>query len=87
MLTLGGRENWASVKSRNETYGTSSSQSDRAFTCRAGLSYVFDSGIAPYFGYTRSFTPQAGTDINGKQFDPKRGHHVRSRREVPAEGL
>jgi iron complex outermembrane recepter protein len=74
ILTLGGREDWASSQSRNVTYGTDSSQFDRAFTGRAGLSYVFDNGVAPYFSYTQSFTPQAGTDINGKQFDPERGH-------------
>jgi iron complex outermembrane recepter protein len=35
---------------------------------------VFSNGIAPYVSYTESFTPQIGTDINGKAFDPERGH-------------
>jgi iron complex outermembrane recepter protein len=73
ILTLGGREDWASSDSNNTTYNIVSHQFDRAFTWRAGLSYVFDSGIAPYFSYTESFTPQAGTDINGQQFSPERG--------------
>jgi len=74
ILTLGGREDWASSKTRNETFNTASSQFDRAFTGRAGFTYVFDNGIAPYVSYTESFTPQAGVDINGKAFDPERGH-------------
>ncbi|WP_250475261.1 TonB-dependent siderophore receptor [Caballeronia sp. GAFFF1] len=74
ILTLGGREDWINSKTRNETFGTSSSQSDRAFTGRAGLTYVFNNGIAPYVSYTESFTPQVGTDINGRAFDPERGH-------------
>ncbi|MEX3937051.1 TonB-dependent siderophore receptor [Paraburkholderia phymatum] len=74
ILTLGGREDWASSKTRNDTFDTSSSQFDRAFTGRAGFTYVFRNGIAPYVSYTQSFTPQAGTDINGKAFDPERGH-------------
>jgi iron complex outermembrane recepter protein len=73
ILTLSGREDWASSQTRNLTTGVGSSQFNRAFTGRAGLSYVFDSGIAPYFSYTESFTPQVGTDINGKAFDPERG--------------
>jgi iron complex outermembrane receptor protein len=74
ILTLGGREDWASSKTRNDTFDTSSSQFDRAFTGRAGFTYVFRNGIAPYVSYTQSFTPQAGTDVNGKAFDPERGH-------------
>ncbi|WP_277183146.1 TonB-dependent siderophore receptor [Caballeronia sp. BR00000012568055] len=74
VLTLGAREDWASSSSNNTTYNEYSSQFDRAFTYRAGLSYVFNNGFAPYVSYTQSFTPQAGTDINGKQFDPERGH-------------
>ncbi|MGS0896585.1 TonB-dependent siderophore receptor [Burkholderia stagnalis] len=73
IVTLSGREDWVSSETRNVTYGTASRQFNRAFTGRAGLTYVFDNGIAPYFSYTESFTPQIGTDINGKVFDPERG--------------
>lgn len=74
ILTLSGREDWAGSKTRNETSGAASSQFNRAFTGRAGFTYVFQNGIAPYVSYTESFTPQAGSDINGKAFDPERGH-------------
>ncbi|MCY0386006.1 TonB-dependent siderophore receptor [Robbsia sp. Bb-Pol-6] len=74
LLTLGGREDWATTHTTAEAFGTTSNQSDRAFTGRAGLTYVFDSGIAPYVSVTQSFVPQAGTDASGKPFDPERAH-------------
>ncbi|RAI60426.1 TonB-dependent siderophore receptor [Roseicella frigidaeris] len=74
VLTLGGRQDWFDTLTRNLTFETRAKQSDSAFTGRVGLTYVFDSGIAPYVSYSESFTPQNGTDINGKPFDPERGH-------------
>lgn len=74
LLTLSGREDWSHTDTRNDTFNTQQLQSDRAFTKRAGLTYLFDSGFAPYVSYSESFSPQAGTDRNGKAFDPERGH-------------
>lgn len=74
LLTLSGREDWSHTDTRNDTFGTQQNQSDRAFTKRAGLTYLFANGIAPYVSYTESFTPQAGTDRSGKAFDPERAH-------------
>jgi iron complex outermembrane recepter protein len=74
LLTLSGREDWSHTDTRNNTFGTQQNQSDRAFTKRAGLTYLFANGIAPYASYTESFTPQAGTDRSGKAFDPERAH-------------
>ncbi|WP_244122060.1 TonB-dependent siderophore receptor [Burkholderia gladioli] len=70
VLTLGARQDWANTSTA--TGGATSSQSARAFTKRAGLSYVFDNGIAPYVGYTESFSPQSGTSRAGRPFDPER---------------
>ncbi|SAL23660.1 TonB-dependent siderophore receptor [Caballeronia sordidicola] len=72
VLTLGAREDWSNTSTRDVTDNTLIKQSARAFTKRAGLSYVFDSGIAPYASYTESFSPQIGTDAGGKPFDPER---------------
>ncbi|MFM0738705.1 TonB-dependent siderophore receptor [Paraburkholderia xenovorans] len=74
VLTLSGREDWthSSSLTHDSGSGTQSAQSARAFTKRAGLTYVFDNGIAPYASYTESFTPQAGVDATGKAFDPER---------------
>jgi iron complex outermembrane receptor protein len=72
LLTLSGREDWSHTDARNDTFGTQQNQSDRAFTKRAGLTYLFKNGIAPYVSYTESFVPQAGLDRTGKVFDPER---------------
>ncbi|GAB7525124.1 TonB-dependent siderophore receptor [Paraburkholderia sp. 2C] len=74
ILTLSGREDWTHTTTTNASDNSQTSQSARAFTKRAGLSYVFDNGIAPYVSYTESFSPQTGTDASGKPFDPERAH-------------
>ena len=49
------------------------SQSDEATTGRAGLSYVFDNGVAPYASYATSFDPTVGSDIDGNTLKPTEG--------------
>lgn len=71
VLTLAGRGDW--VDSRTKTAFGESESFDRAFTGRAGLTYVFDNGLAPYISYAESFTPQTGTDFAGNPFDPEEG--------------
>ncbi|KAA5609431.1 TonB-dependent siderophore receptor [Rhodovastum atsumiense] len=71
VLTLSGRGDWADAITINS--GTVARQFDRAFTSRAGLSYIFANGIAPYVSYSESFKPQYGTDAYGKAFVPERG--------------
>jgi iron complex outermembrane receptor protein len=65
VLTLGGRHDWVDA----ETDGEDSN--DEAWSGRAGLTYLFDSGLAPYIAWGTSFIPNAGTDVDtGKVFDP-----------------
>jgi iron complex outermembrane receptor protein len=47
---------------------------DTAYTGRAGLTYLFSTGIAPYVSYSQSFLPQPGFDRDdeGRPFDPTR---------------
>lgn len=45
-------------------------QKDDAFTWRAGLSYAFESGITPYFSYSTSFQPTAGTTAEERGAEP-----------------
>jgi iron complex outermembrane receptor protein len=71
ILTLAGRSDWVESKTATE-FGTSR-KSDQALTGRAGLTYVFENGIAPYVSYAESFTPQTGTDFFGNLFDPEEG--------------
>lgn len=66
-LTVGVRNDWATSETYTRTYSTRSSQDDSKFTWRAGLLYLFDSGIAPYVNYSTSFLPNSGT------YSPSRG--------------
>jgi len=72
-LVLGGRQDWARTDTNDKLYDSSSHQTDQAFTGRAGLLSLFDSGVAPYVSYSESFEPVAGTDRSGNAFKPTRG--------------
>lgn len=51
-------------------------QDDHKLTGRAGLSYLFDNGIAPYISYATSFEPVVGAAPDGSPFDPTAGEQV-----------
>ncbi|WP_249168194.1 TonB-dependent siderophore receptor [Bradyrhizobium elkanii] len=73
ILTLNGRQSWVSQTTTAGLDGVSSTQKATAFTGRAGLSYVFDNGIAPYVSYATAFAPQVGVDASGLPFRPTTG--------------
>ncbi|MGS0942543.1 TonB-dependent siderophore receptor [Pseudomonas luteola] len=76
-LTLGGRKDW--VTTDTEFYnalanGAHPKDRDSAFTGNVSLSYVFDSGLAPYISYSESFQPSSGADVSATQsFKPTEG--------------
>lgn len=76
VLTLGGRYDWLIQRQDNLLNNSATGQYDGAFTGRAGLNYVFDSGIAPYVSYAESFEPVIGADFYGKPFKPTTGRQV-----------
>lgn len=73
VLTLGGRYDWArqTGPTRNLTTNAVTNQDvpAEAFTGRASLLYLFDSGIAPYVAYSEAFEPI----VSGRIFDPAFG--------------
>ncbi|QRM46463.1 TonB-dependent siderophore receptor (plasmid) [Rhizobium sp. BG4] len=76
--TLGLRQDWAGTNGEQETVfgGTTTSsldQTDHKLTWRAGLSYLFDNGIAPYASYATSFDPVSGSDAAGNPLVPTTG--------------
>ena len=75
-LTLSGRGDWLSGP-----------VSDNAFTYRAGLNYIFDSGIAPYVAYATTFQPTAGADFNGNAFVPSEGRQIEAGVKYEPTGL
>ncbi len=75
---IGVRNDWADATSDTRTIATGaytnrSHPSDSATTWRAGLTYLFDSGLAPYVSYATSFEPTIGADYTGAAFVPTTG--------------
>lgn len=74
VLTLGGRQDWTEAQSEAFFFPlVGPKEKNNAFTGRAGLVYLFDNGLAPYFSYSESFQPQLGTTRTGERFDPTTG--------------
>ena len=76
ILTLNGRQSWVSQSTTTTLDGSPVTQKPSAFTGRAGLSYIFDSGVAPYVSYATSFSPQTGVDVAGSTFKPTTGEQT-----------
>jgi iron complex outermembrane receptor protein len=77
ILTLTGRYDKAKAEtvSRVAPVGTTN-QDDSAFTGRAGLTYLFDNGVAPYAAYSTSFQPVFGISLasaGGTPYKPTTG--------------
>jgi iron complex outermembrane receptor protein len=73
ILTLTGRADEDNNTTMNKLTRTTVQQHDTARTGRAGLSYVFDVGVAPYIAYATSFQPTPGIDAQGSPFKPTTG--------------
>jgi len=73
VATLSGREDFTNMKTRDRIANTVVEQSPGKFTGRAGITYVSDRGIAPYFSYSTSFLPTAGVNFFGQPFKPTTG--------------
>lgn len=69
VLTMAGRRDW--VHTDTATTGDERvEQGDQAWSGHAGLTYLFDSGFAPYIAYGTSFVPNAGVDLgDGTPFE------------------
>lgn len=72
-VDLSARQDWASVNTKNRLNNTYTSQDDHRTTWRAGLSWITDSGVAPYVSYATSFAPVLGTNIYGETYKPTTG--------------
>lgn len=73
VFTIGGRYDWAETDNKSPTANTHTNAKDEKFTGRAGVTYLFDSGFAPYLSYSESFLPLSGTDAAGNAFEPSTG--------------
>ncbi len=72
-LTLSARHDSSRTEDESRSYSPvwkRSEQKDRKWSTRAGLGYVFDNGLSPYFSYATSFDPVLGNDYGGSAFKP-----------------
>lgn len=69
-VLLGSRYDWTKQETENRLASSTSTQKSGAASYRAGLTYLFDSGFAPYVSYSTSFDPTVGVDATGRAFDP-----------------
>lgn len=76
VMTLSGRQDFTKLTTRNLLASSEAEQSPSKFTGRAGITYVSDIGLAPYFSYSTSFLPTTGVNFFGVPFDPTTGTQV-----------
>lgn len=72
-VLAGIRNDWAKTSEHAELNTTSMAQSDRSVTWRAGLVYLMDNGLSPYFSYSTSFQPDINTSGTSQVFKPTTG--------------
>ncbi len=73
VLVLGGRHDSAETETDDRLANVKTEQDDREFTGRAGLVYLSEIGLAPYFSYAESFLPTLGTNASSEPFKPETG--------------
>lgn len=79
-VVAGVRHDWSNGSNQQSTIASGAitsliRPSDQATTWRAGATYLFDNGFAPYASYSTSFEPSVtvGTDYTGTAFKPTTG--------------
>ncbi|MCU0526240.1 MAG: TonB-dependent siderophore receptor [Elainella sp. Prado103] len=72
-LLIGGRFDWTEQDQVIILDGTSSSQSDSAFSPRLGIVYQPIDPLSLYASFSQSFFPVIGLSAEGSTFDPERG--------------
>ncbi len=74
VVLLGGRQDEVRLESLSlHSPADNTDEKERAFTARAGLVYLADNGVAPYFSYSESFEPTSGRDRLDARFKPTEG--------------
>ena len=86
IATVGGRQDHVASVTANRLNASRATQSDDAFSGRAGLSYLLGQGWAPYVSYAGSFLPVGGADANNNPFKPSRGKQVEAGVKYQPEG-
>lgn len=82
-FTASVRHDWVDTKDRM----ANTSRTDKDFSYRGGVSYVFENGVTPYVSYAKSFQPVAGSTRDGSPFDPTTGEQFEAGIKYDARGL
>jgi len=82
-IVLGARRDWTSAQSMG-----GATREDAATTFRAGIIAELVEGVSPFFSYTESFEPIAGTASDGSAFIPKTGRQFEAGVKIhPADNI
>lgn len=84
---MGGRYDWVDTEIGDRMFGGTQIAQDKQASGRAGLSYLFDFGLAPYISFARSFEPVIGTDRLGNPFVPTKGSQIEAGVKYQPQGL
>lgn len=87
ILTAGGRHDIVDGTSLNRVTNVLSEEDNKAWSYRLGGNYVFENGIAPYVGISRSFQTAFGVAANGDRFSPVYTKQVEVGIKYDAKGL
>jgi len=84
VATLGLRHD----RAKTDTEGRpAAAADDKAWSKRAGVTYLLDGGWAPYLSYAESFYPLGGLDVYGSPYKPQRGKQWEAGvKWLPADG-
>jgi iron complex outermembrane receptor protein len=72
-ILIGGRFDLSSERFEDRLAGTTDTNGASAFSPRVGIVYQPIKPVSLYAGWSRSFTPNFGTDFNGNPFKPTTG--------------
>ncbi|WP_207462298.1 TonB-dependent siderophore receptor [Azospirillum sp. SYSU D00513] len=72
-LSFGGRYDWVETANLNRLTDVEKGENRGKLTGRAGLLYLFDSGLAPYASWSQSFSPNLYTGADGNPLEPTTG--------------
>jgi len=76
VATAAVRHDTADITTKDAIGGTTVKQKPSDVTGRLGLTYLTDSGFAPYISYSTSFLPVTGVNFYGKDFKPTKGKQI-----------
>lgn len=76
VATLAVRHDSTDMKTEDRISNTTTEQDASEVTGRVGLTYLSESGLAPYASYSTSFLPVSGVSASGDPFEPTTGAQI-----------